>query len=50
MTSAVVAKEIETAPDEVKYFFQEQLLSAEIAKITQESLSLRQAYLDAIAK
>ena len=44
--SAVVTKEIEAAPDEVKYFFQEQLLSVEIVKITQEALSLRQAYLD----
>lgn len=46
ITSAVVIKEIEVAPDQVKSFFEEQLKSAEVAPINQETLDLRQAYLD----
>jgi predicted nucleic acid-binding protein len=47
VTSAVVQEEIVPAPQEVEDFFGTMLPYAEIVDITEEALSLRQAYLDA---
>lgn len=47
VTSAVVQEELKQAPEEVRSFFQEMLPYSEITKITQESLDLRNAYLNA---
>ena len=43
--SAVVQDEIETAPQQVKDFFDEMLLYAEITDISEEAVELQQAYL-----
>lgn len=47
VTSAVVQEELEKAPGEVRSFFLEMLPYSEIIEITQESLDLRNAYLQA---
>jgi predicted nucleic acid-binding protein len=47
VTSAVVQEELKEAPEEVRSFFQEMLPYSKITKITQESLDLRNAYLNA---
>ncbi|MBF0117924.1 MAG: type II toxin-antitoxin system VapC family toxin [Desulfobacterales bacterium] len=47
VTSAIVQDEILPAPIEVRIFFEEILKIAETADITEESLKLREAYLEA---
>ncbi len=47
VTSALVQAEIEPAPVEVKQFFNEMLVFAEIVEISEATLELRDAYLDA---
>ena len=47
VTSAIVMKEIESAPKQVQEFFSIIIANAEIVDLTQEVLELRQAYLDA---
>ena len=47
VTSAVVQEELKEAPEEVRSFFHEMLPHSKIIKITQESLDLRNAYLNA---
>ena len=44
VTSAVVSKEIETAPQEVTHFFKKILRICEIADITDEALALQASY------
>lgn len=47
VTSAVVQTELEFAPESVVQFFNEMLERAEIVDITEEALTLRDAYLNA---
>ena len=47
VTSAVVKREIERAPDEVKRFYQDIVTHSEIIEISEESRNLQRAYLQA---
>ncbi len=47
VTSAVVQKEIDSAPDQVKNFFEKMVQMAEIADISEKAISLRNSYLKA---
>jgi predicted nucleic acid-binding protein len=47
VTSAIVEAEIEPAPEKIRDFFAKYMVVAEIVKITQEMLSLRQHYINA---
>ena len=47
VTSAVVEGEIEHAPETVRTVFYEYAKTAEIAKVDESALSLREAYIDA---
>ena len=47
VVSDVVLREIEPAPSQVRNFLDQVLLTAKVARITQEALELRQAYWDA---
>lgn len=46
VTSAVVQAEIDPAPQQVKELFEEMLAIAELIDITEEAISLRDAYLE----
>ncbi len=46
VTSSVVLKEIEPAPEKVRQFFVEVIKYAELVEITESALQLRQAYID----
>ncbi|MGH8652803.1 MAG: type II toxin-antitoxin system VapC family toxin [Gammaproteobacteria bacterium] len=46
VTSAVVQAEIDPAPQQVKDLFEEMLAVAELIDITEEAISLRDAYLE----
>ncbi|MGH8522815.1 MAG: type II toxin-antitoxin system VapC family toxin, partial [Gammaproteobacteria bacterium] len=46
VTSAVVQAEIDPAPQQVKDLFEEMLAIAELIDITEEAISLRDAYLE----
>lgn len=46
VTSPVVQEEIESAPDQVRQFFDEMLELTEVINISEEALQLRRAYLD----
>lgn len=47
VTSSVVFREIEPAPEQVRQFFAEMMVYAELVEITPSALQLRQAYIDA---
>jgi len=47
VTSAVVQAEIDPAPQQVKELFEEMLAIAELIDITEDAISLRDAYLEA---
>lgn len=47
VTSAIVQREIQSAPQEIKSLFAEMLELADLVEITEEALSLRDAYLEA---
>lgn len=46
ITSSVVLREIEPAPEKVRQFFAEVITYAELVEITESALQLRQAYID----
>jgi predicted nucleic acid-binding protein len=46
ITSSVVFREIEPAPENVRQFFAEIIRYAELVEITESALQLRQAYID----
>ena len=46
ITSSVVLREIEPAPEKVRQFFAEFITYAELVEITESALQLRQAYID----
>lgn len=46
ITSSVVLREIEPAPENVRQFFTEVIKYAELVEITESALQLRQAYID----
>ncbi|KAM3090927.1 type II toxin-antitoxin system VapC family toxin [Phormidesmis sp. 146-35] len=47
ITSPIVQAEIESAPEEVRLFFNQMLAIAELIDVSEQALQLRKAYLDA---